>query len=63
MSKETNHDGTVIELEVQGHIEEVMKTALTYGLIDIDILPVTLEEIFLTFYSGSNSKEQGGQHV
>ena len=61
---ETNRDGTLIELEVQDNIEAVMTEALTCGLVDIDILPVTLEEIFLAFYSGSESNQiERGQHV
>ncbi|MCK5920541.1 MAG: hypothetical protein KAG66_06345, partial [Methylococcales bacterium] len=57
---ETGRAGTEIDLEVQGNIEQVMQTALSYGLVDIDILPVTLEEIFLSFYGQQNG---GNEHV
>ncbi len=57
---ETNRDGVTIDLEVSGNIEQVMQAALSCGLVDLDVLPVTLEEIFLTFYGRSNN---GGQHV
>lgn len=47
-----------IELEVRGNIESVVRVALEHGLDDLDILPVTLEEIFLGFYD-----EAGGGDV
>jgi ABC-2 type transport system ATP-binding protein len=55
---ETGREGTVIDLEVRGNMETVMRTALVYGLQDLDVLPVTLEEIFLAFYERQN----GGNH-
>lgn len=56
---ETGRNGHDIDLEVRANIEQVMQTALEYGLEDVDILPVTLEEIFLAFYARQN----GGTHA
>ena len=56
---ETNRNGNEIDLEVRDNIEQVMQIALTFGLADLDVLPVTLEEIFLAFYSRQN----GGSHA
>ncbi len=54
---ETGRSGNEVYLEVRNNMEQVMQTALQFGLDDIDILPVTLEEIFLAFYDRKN----GGQ--
>jgi ABC-2 type transport system ATP-binding protein len=51
---EMGRSGNDIDLEVKNNMEEVMKTALTFGLADLDVLPVTLEEIFLGFYDRQN---------
>lgn len=56
---ETGRDGQTVDLEVRDNIERVMQTALRFGLNDIDVLPVTLEEIFLAFYG----RKQGGHHA
>ncbi len=55
---ETSREGNVIDLQVRSNIEQVMQAALKFGLNDLDILPVTLEEIFLAFYD----KRGGGNH-
>lgn len=55
---ETRREGNEIDLEVRRNIEQVMQTALSFGLEDLDVLPVTLEEIFLSFYNRGN----GGTH-
>jgi hypothetical protein len=36
-----------------------MKKAVSFGIIDIETIPVTLEEIFLAYYGKGN----GGKHV
>ncbi len=56
---ESQRDGLVIDLEVRDNISAVMQTALSFGLEDVDVLPVTLEEIFLSFYGRQN----GGNHA
>ena len=33
-------------------MEKFMEAAAAYGIEDIETLPVTLEEIFLSFYDG-----------
>jgi ABC-2 type transport system ATP-binding protein len=57
---ERQRDGNIIDLEVRSNIDAVMQTALTFGLVDLDVLPVTLEEIFLGFY---NKKNGGSNHA
>lgn len=39
-----------IQLEVRDNLEAVLEEALTYGVIDIETHPVTLEEVFLAYY-------------
>ncbi|MGB1254180.1 MAG: ABC transporter ATP-binding protein, partial [Candidatus Promineifilaceae bacterium] len=56
---ETGRNTNEIDLEVRANIEQVMRTALTFGLEDLDVLPVTLEEIFLAFYE----RGKGGKHA
>lgn len=58
--KEMRRVSNEIDLEVRGNIERVMQTALDFGLNDLDILPVTLEEIFLSFYDKKNG---GNNHA
>jgi hypothetical protein len=40
----------VVMLEAHGPLGSVIKKASQYGIADIDMPPVTLEEIFLAFY-------------
>ena len=55
---ETGRDGQTIMFEVREGLDELIKTALAFGILDIETVPVTLEEIFLAFY-GRN----GGDHA
>lgn len=55
---EAGRDGNTIRLEIRDHLQQVLSTALTYGVEDIDVLPVTLEETFLAFYG----QEKGGSY-
>lgn len=57
---ETDRNESEVDLEVRSNMEAVMQTALQFGLDDLDILPVTLEEIFLAFYDRQGN---GRQHV
>lgn len=57
---EVGRDGDTVTLEVYDNLPQVMSVALAAGLVDIDTLPVTLEEIFLAFYGGQNG---GGHHA
>jgi ABC-2 type transport system ATP-binding protein len=52
--RETGREGQTVMLEVQQGLEQVMETAVSYGITDIETPPVTLEEIFLAFYDGGN---------
>jgi len=57
---EAGRDGRLVTLEIQGGLDQVMEKAVPFGIEDIDIPPVTLEEIFLAFYGRGN---EGGRHV
>lgn len=39
-----------IQLEVRENLEAVLEEALSYGVVDIETHPVTLEEVFLAYY-------------
>jgi ABC-2 type transport system ATP-binding protein len=52
-------DDQAVELEIRENLGQVMKKAVSFGINDIETIPVTLEEIFLA-YCG---KENGGNHV
>jgi hypothetical protein len=55
---ETSRDQYSVYLEIHDNLEEVLETALPYGISDIETFPVKLEEIFLAYYGNSN----GGNH-
>jgi ABC-2 type transport system ATP-binding protein len=57
---ETGRDGQMVMLEIRQGLDKVMETAVPYGIDDIETPPVTLEEIFMTFYNRQNN---GGQHA
>jgi ABC-2 type transport system ATP-binding protein len=48
-----------ITLEIRENLGVVMETAVSYGINDIETIPVTLEEIFLAYYGKGN----GGGNV
>jgi hypothetical protein len=50
----------MVMLEIRQGLDKVMETAVPYGIEDIETPPVTLEEIFMTFYNRQNN---GGQHA
>jgi ABC-2 type transport system ATP-binding protein len=52
-------DDSGITLEIREHLDEVMETAVSYGITDIETIPVSLEEIFLAYYGKGN----GGGNV
>jgi ABC-2 type transport system ATP-binding protein len=47
---ETLRNERTVHLEVRDNLDQVMETAVSYGIEDIETPPVTLEEIFLAFY-------------
>lgn len=51
---ETGRDGRTVMLEIRDGLDAVIQSALTYGIEDIESPPVTLEEIFLSYYNRSN---------
>lgn len=57
---ETGRDGKMVRLEIKKGLDLVMEKAVPYGIEDIDIPPVTLDEIFLAFYDRQNN---GGSHA
>ncbi len=52
---ETGREGQMVNLEVREGLAKVMEVAAPYGIEDIETPPVTLEEIFLTFYGRANN--------
>jgi ABC-2 type transport system ATP-binding protein len=52
-------DGQGVSLEVNQNLDKVMETAVSFGIANIDTIPVTLEEIFLAYYGKGN----GGNNV
>ncbi|MAT45388.1 MAG: ABC transporter [Anaerolineaceae bacterium] len=56
---ETGREGLKIKLEIQRNLDKVMELALPFGIEDIESKPVSLEEIFLTFY---DRHPNGGNH-
>jgi beta-exotoxin I transport system ATP-binding protein len=57
---ETGRQGRLVRLEVQQGLDRVMEVAVSYGIENIEIPPVTLEEIFLAFY---DRQKVGGEHA
>lgn len=57
---ETGREDQTVMLEVRQNLDLVMQKAAVLGVLDIEILPVTLEEIFLAYYGRQN---QRGNHV
>lgn len=52
--QETGRDGNTIMLEVRTSLPKVMEIAAPYGIDDIEVPHVTLEEIFLNYYGRGN---------
>lgn len=56
---ETGRTDLAVTLEVRDNLDQVLATALALGIVDIETIPVTLEEIFLAYYGRDN----GGNHA
>ena len=54
--------GNLVTLEVAQNLDKLMHLAVSFGIEDIESLPVTLEEIFLAFYDDDET-DSGGAHV
>ncbi|MCL4261745.1 MAG: ABC transporter ATP-binding protein [Anaerolineae bacterium] len=50
---ETARDEQSVTLEIRENLNGVLSTAVIYHVLDIDTIPVTLEEVFLAFYGTS----------
>jgi len=53
-SAETRNNGTVVALTVKGDIDAVVKKAATLDVISISTRADELEEVFLSYYSGTS---------
>ncbi|MFW5745217.1 MAG: ABC transporter ATP-binding protein [Spirochaetota bacterium] len=53
-------DGSRVHLEVRGDLEQAIRTALEFGIEDLETEPVTLEEAFLAFYGRANGGANHG---
>jgi len=49
---ETARDEQSVTLEIRENLNGVLSTAVTYNVLDMDTIPVTLEEVFLAYYGG-----------
>jgi ABC-2 type transport system ATP-binding protein len=56
----SDDDGTTVTLEVRSNLEEVMRRASSWGIVDLETKPVTLEEVFLAYYGRTGSGAHGG---
>ncbi|MES0361549.1 MAG: ABC transporter ATP-binding protein [Anaerolineales bacterium] len=56
---ETTRDEQDVTLEIYEGLDKVMETAVRFGILDIETIPVSLEEIFLAYYGKGN----GGSHA
>jgi ABC-2 type transport system ATP-binding protein len=46
-----------VTLEIRSGLNEVFKTAVQYGIADLENFPVTLEEVFLAYYGNNRRNE------
>lgn len=49
---ELSRDGQNVVLEIRDNLNAVLATAVTYGITDMNMQPITLEEVFLAYYGG-----------
>ncbi len=57
--REIERDGQTVLLEIRENLNEVLATAVTYHVTDIETETVSLEEVFLAYYGKGN----GGNHA
>ena len=63
---ELGRDGQTVMLEIRQNLDKVLEAALPCGILDVETLPVTLEEIFLAYYGrdgNPNSRRSGRRYV
>ncbi|MCJ7823853.1 MAG: ABC transporter ATP-binding protein, partial [Anaerolineales bacterium] len=51
---ETSRDEAGVTLEIRTHLHQIMEKAVSFGITDIETIPVSLEEIFLAYYGRGN---------
>jgi ABC-2 type transport system ATP-binding protein len=51
---ETARDEQGITMEIYNRLDKVMETAASFGIVDVETIPVSLEEIFLAYYGKGN---------
>lgn len=51
---EMARDEQGLTLEIYERLDKVMETAVSFGIVDIETIPVSLEEIFLAYYGKGN---------
>ena len=51
---EIARDEQGVTLEIYERLDTVMETAVSFGIVDIETIPVSLEEIFLAYYGKGN---------
>lgn len=56
--KEIDRDGNWVVFEVKRGLDTLMEKAVPYGIEDIEIKSVSLEEIFLSFYGPKNNRSK-----
>jgi ABC-2 type transport system ATP-binding protein len=49
---ELSRDGQEVVLELRDNLNAVLATAVSYGITDMNMQPITLEEVFLAYYGG-----------
>jgi ABC-2 type transport system ATP-binding protein len=57
--RETARDERSVTLEIQNNLDGVLEKAAGTGVIDLETIPVSLEEVFRAYYGGS----RGGDHA
>jgi ABC-2 type transport system ATP-binding protein len=51
---ELARDGREVTLEIHRNLDRVMAIASSFGIIDIETIPVSLDEVFLAYYGQGN---------
>ena len=49
-------DGNTISFKVEGGLDAVVKAAARHTLRDLEVAHPTLEEVFLTYYGGNDTR-------
>ena len=60
---EARPDGRMLELTVEGSVDEIIKLASRYTVLNVLSREQDLEEVFLTYYAGPSSDEADAGHA